>query len=135
EPGDANWAPAPSEPFAEAAAREPVGQLRIGLTFQPPLEGVKVDPACVKAARDAGMLLEELGHSVEEFAPPWIGLDLLTEFTRNWVPGVAMMVMIGGRIARRDPVESDVEPLTWTMWEHAKGLDTISYLGAEGRLE
>ena len=31
EPGDANWAPPPAEPFAAMAAREP-GKLRIGLT-------------------------------------------------------------------------------------------------------
>jgi amidase len=134
EVGDANWAPPPPEPFAEAAARE-ASQLRIGLTVEPPLEGVEVDPACVQAAREAAALLESLGHVVEEFEPPWVGVDLLTEFTRVWVPGIAMVVMIGGRIARREPSEDDVEPLTWMMWERATSLDTITYLSAEGRLE
>jgi amidase len=134
EIGDANWAPSPPEPFAEAAAREP-GRLRIGLSVVPPLEGVEVDPDCARAARDAAALLESLGHGVEEFEPPWIGVDLLTEFTRVWGPGVAMVVMIGGRIARREPCEHDVEPLTWLMWERARTLDTLTYLSAEGRLE
>jgi amidase len=134
ELGDATWAPPPAEPFAEAAKREP-GQLRIGLTLESPLPDAALDPECVRAARDAGGLLESLGHQVEEFEPPWLGLDLLTKFTRFYGPGVAMTVMIGGRIARREPTEEDVEPLTWMMWERAKGLDTIGYLSTEGRLE
>lgn len=134
EVGDATWAPPPSEPFAVAAARAP-GQLRIGLTVEPPLPDVALDPGCVQAARDAGGLLESLGHEVEELEPPWLGLDLLTQFTRVFGPGVAMTVMIGGRIARREPRVEDVEPLTWMIWERAKNVDTIGYLSAEGRLE
>src|SRR3954471_22803619 len=42
ELGDASWAPAPGEPFAEAAARVPSG-LRIALTTTPPVD-CEVDP-------------------------------------------------------------------------------------------
>ena len=48
---------------------------------------------------------------------------------------VAMTVMIGGKIAEREPAEDDVEPLTWAIWERARNQDTISFLAAEGRLE
>ena len=57
EPGDANWAPPPSAPFAELAARRP-RRLRIGLALTPPLEGATLDPACAIAAHDAAALLE-----------------------------------------------------------------------------
>ena len=90
---------------------------------------------CEAAARDAAALLESLGHEVEEIAPPWSGLDLLPDFTRAFGPGIAMTALIGGRLAGREPTEDDVEPLTWEMWERARGSDTLSLLSAQGRLE
>jgi amidase len=134
EPGDANWAPPAAGTYADAADDEP-GRLRIGLALNPALEGGTLDPVCEQAARDAAALLASLGHEVEEIEPPWSGLNLLNDFTRAFGPGIAMTVMIGGRIAHREPTPDDVEPLTWAMWEHARDQDTISYLTAEGRLE
>ncbi len=134
ETGDANWAPEPGQPFGVAAAQDP-GRLRIGLAFNSPLEDVVLDPACERAVRGAAALLESLGHSVEEVTPPWSGLDLLPNFTRCFGPQVSMTVFVGGRIARREPTEDDLEPLTWLLWERARQQDTISYLAAEGRLE
>jgi amidase len=134
EPGDATWAP-PNDLSFEAAAAKPPGRLRIGLALNMALEGGALDPVCGQAARDAAQLLESLGHEVEEIEPPWSGLNLLGDFTRAFGPGIAMTVMIGGRIARREPTRDDVEPLTWAMWEHARAQDTVSYLAAEGRLE
>ncbi len=134
ELGDANWAPEPSEPFATAAAREP-GRLRIGLTVESPLPDAIVDPACAQAARDTAALLESLGHTVEEFSPPWAGLDLLPDFTRYFGPQTAMMVAVGARIARREPTEDDVEPLSWMLYQHAREQDTTSFLTSESRLE
>src|SRR4051795_2225995 len=64
EVGDAAWAPPPPEPFAATAGREP-GRLRVAVTVSPPLD-VPVAPARAQAARDAGELLAELGHHVEE---------------------------------------------------------------------
>jgi amidase len=137
ELGDANWAPAaPRGAYARAAASEPgPDRLRIALALNPPLEGSVLDPMCERAARDAAALLESLGHQVEQIEPPWSDLDLLPDFTRAFGPQVSMTVMVGGRIAGREPGEEDVEPLTWTMWEHARTQDTISYLAAQGRLE
>jgi amidase len=134
ELGDANWAPPPAESFVAAAGREP-DRLRIGMTLESPLEGAVLDPVCERAVRDAVALLESLGHSVEEIRPPWSGLDLLPDFSRAFGPGIAMTVFIGGRVARREPTEEDVEPLTWEMYVRARKQDTITYLAAQGRLE
>ncbi|MBV9006586.1 MAG: amidase, partial [Solirubrobacterales bacterium] len=42
---------------------------------------------------------------------------------------------IGGKLAGREPTEDDVEPLTWSLWEHARAQDTLTYLAAQSRLE
>ncbi len=134
ETGDANWAPPPAEPFADSAAQRPE-RLRIGIALNAPLEGAVLDPACERAVRDAAELLQSLGHDVEEITPPWSGLDLLPDFTRVFGPQVSMTVLVGGRIAGREPTEADVEPLTWMLWERARSQDTVSFLASQGRLE
>jgi len=134
EPGDANWAPPPPAPFAELAARPPA-PMRIGLALNMPLEGATLDPVCEAAARDAAALLESLGHHVEEVVPLWSGLDLLSDFTRAFGPAVSMTTLAGGRLAGREPAREDVEPLTWALWERARGQDALTLLAAQNRLE
>ncbi len=134
ELGDATWAPDPAVPYADAAGRPP-GRLKIGLALNPALDGAELDPVCEAAARDAGALLESLGHDVEETTPPWSGLDLLPDFTRAFGPQISQTTQIAGRIAGREPTEDDVEPLTWAIWESSREHDTLSLLSAQGRLE
>jgi amidase len=135
EPGDATWAPPPPAGGFAAAARLWAGQLRIGVTVTPALEGAEVDPACEEAVRDAAGLLESLGHHVEAVDPPWAGRDLLPDFTQSFGPGIGVTVAVGARIAGREPAQSDVEPLTWEMYRRAREQDTLTYLISRGRLE
>jgi amidase len=135
EPGDAAWAPPPPAAGYTALAEVDPGRLRIGLAVNPPLEGAAVEELCERAARDTAALLESLGHRVQEFTAPWSGLDLLADFTRAFGPLVSASTWLGGKIAGREPTADDVEPLTWTLWEHARSQDTISYLSAQSRLE
>ena len=134
EPGDATWAPPPSARYAELAARDP-GSLRIGLAFNMPLEGVELDPLCEAAARDCAVLLESLGHRVQEALPPWSNLGLLSDFTRAFGPNVSFTTLIGGRLAGREPTAQDVEPLTWALWERARSESSLTLLSAQARLE
>ncbi len=46
-----------------------------------------------------------------------------------------MTTLIGGRLAGREPTEDDVEPLTWEMWERARGRTRCRCSSAQGRLE
>jgi len=135
EPGDATWAPPPPAAGYAAMAEVDPGRLRIGVSLDPALAGASVDPVCEQAARDAGTLLESLGHHVQEISGPWSGLDLLPDFTRAFGPLVSFTTFVGGRIAGREPTEEDVEPLTWALWRHALEQDTIKYLSAQARLE
>jgi amidase len=134
EPGDATWAPPPTRPYAEAMG-SPARPLKLGVAFNPPLDGATLDPVNERAARDAAALLESFGHHVELVAPPWSNLDLLPDFTRAFGPGIAMGTMIAAKLAGREPTSEDVEPLTWAMYERASTQDTLTYLSAQGRLE
>ena len=139
EPGDATWAPpAAAAAFASAAAAGGSffgAPLRIGLALNTPLDGAEVDPICIAAARDAATLLSSLGHTVEEVVPPWSGLGLLPDFTRAFGPLISLTTAAGGRQAGREVVESDVEPLTWAMYERSLTLNVLEHLTAQARLE
>jgi amidase len=134
EPGDATWAPPPPGRYAELARDDP-GALRVAFALNPPLDGATLDPVNESAARDAAALLDSLGHDVHEITAPWSGRGLLSDFTRAFGPATAMTTVVGGRLAGRDPTEEDVEPLTWEIYEHARGLDTLTQLSAQGKLE
>jgi amidase len=134
EMGDATWAPPPPGRYADLILSDP-GALRVALALNPPLEGVSPDPVCERAARDAAAELESLGHSVAEITPPWTRPRLLADFTRAFGPLTALTTWFGGRLAGREPSAEDVEPLTWEMWERAKGHDTLDLLTAQAKLE
>jgi amidase len=138
ELGDANWAPEPGAGFGVSVlpgAAHDLGSLRIALVLDPPLAEVPVDPECARAARDAAALLASWGHQVEELPAPWPQGDLLNDFTRNFAPHVSMGTLAGARIAGREVRESDVEPLTWAIWQRTHETDTLSFLSAQTRLE
>jgi amidase len=139
EPGDATWAP-PAAVGAFASVAAAGGgffgvPLRIGLALNAPLDGAEVDPVCIEAARDAATLLASLGHVVEEVVPPWSDLGLLPDFTRAFGPLISLTTAAGGRLAGREVVESDVEPLTWAVYERSRGLNVLEHLTAQLRLE
>ncbi|HST40793.1 MAG TPA: amidase [Conexibacter sp.] len=133
-PGDASWAPPPSEPFAQTAARAP-GRLRIGVTMKPPLTETEIDPLAVQAVEEAVALLRELGHEVEEIDPPWAVPGLLDLFGAAFGPAVAAGIVFAGTIAGREPAADDMEALSWLLWERAQRLGSAHYIAAIGQLQ
>jgi amidase len=87
EPGDPHAAPLPERPFLEEVGTLP-GRLRVALVLDPPAN-VEVDPVCTNVARDAAVLLAELGHEVEEISVQWRE-DLVEVYTVVWqtIPSV-----------------------------------------------
>jgi amidase len=136
EPGDANWAPPLPTRLGEAIRGEPAS-LRIGVTMTPALESAELHPLAARAVQDAAELLAQLGHRVEEIEAPWARHgDLLPDFTRAFAPGSALSALRGALLnGRTELAETDVEPLTWALYERAREQDTLSYLSALGRLE
>jgi amidase len=132
ETGDATWAPPPAEPFAAAAARGP-GRLRIGVTTVGSVDA-EVDPICEQAVRDAGELLESLGHEVEDIGAPWAGQDLMRAFTLAFGTPIAMGAFFGGQVTGREPSPELIEPLSWTIWEGIHERSALDYLLARTQL-
>jgi amidase len=119
EPGDPWWAPPPERPFAEEVGASP-GRLRIAVTADPPVD-VPVAEASAAAVRDAGRLLADLGHEVEEAAPDWRDPRLAPAFTVVWQVGAALM-----------PVDdlSQVDPVNRALAEAADRTSSTDYARA-----
>ena len=123
EQGDASWAPPPVEPFSQAARRTPEA-LRVAVVTNPPID-VPLDAVRVQAARDAGGLLESLGHQVEEAQAPWTEGPLLETFTAVFGPLVMLQVAFARMLTGREPTADDMEPVSWALWELVQGMSAL----------
>jgi len=134
EPGDATWAPAPREPFAAAAQREP-GRLRIAATVTPPIAAAEVDPVCAAAVEDAADLLRSLGHDVELVDPPWQESGLGELFGAVFSTQIALSIAYAGRVAGHEPTSEDMEPMSWAIYSMVRGLGAVESLAATVQLQ
>ena len=93
-PGDPYVAPPPERSYLEELEADP-GRLRIGLVTSS-AAGIEVDPVVVAAAKEAGELLESLGHSIDERqladAAPGVGDELVGSFMVRWAAGQAALL-------------------------------------------
>jgi amidase len=134
EPGDATWAPEPSEPFAVGAAREP-GRMRIASTVTPPIPDAVVDPAAAAAVAEAAELLRSLGHEVEEVEVPWRDETLSQMFGAVFSSLIALSIGYSGTIAGREPQEQDMEPMSWAIFSMVRKLGALEELAATVQLQ
>jgi amidase len=133
ETGDASWAPPPAEPFATTAAREP-GRLRAAVVTNAPID-VSIHPAYAEAPREAGRLLESLGHDVEEVEAPWRDDSLLPTFSALFAPLVMLQVAFARLVHGREPSEDDMEPVSWALWQLVGSMPTLDNQLAFARLQ
>jgi amidase len=134
EPGDASWAPPPSEPFASASMREP-GKLRIAATTLSPVTDAVVDPICAQAVADAADLLRSLGHEVEQVDPPWQIPGVTELFGDVFSIHVALQIAYSGIVAGHEPTADDMEPMSWAIYSLAQGMNALQGKGLEIRLQ
>ncbi len=134
EPGDATWAPPPSEPFAVSAQADP-GKLRIATTTLPPVPDAVVDPVCAKAVDDAAGLLRSLGHEVEQVDPPWQADGLRELFGMVFSNHIALSIAYSGNVAGREPTAEDMEPMSWAIYSMIGKLGAIQGMAAAARLQ
>ncbi|MCW5968307.1 MAG: amidase [Blastocatellales bacterium] len=130
EPGSPYHAPAPARPFLNEVGADP-GRLRIALVLDSPTK-TRVDPECLKAAKDAARLCERLGHQVEEAALPVDGVQMRDAFLTVLQTSIAR-IFDDAAAARNQPVaESDVEPITWLTYQAGRRISGVAYARAVG---
>lgn len=136
-PGDATWAPAPSEPFAVASTRmeDPPTRLRIAATTLPPVMDAVVDPSCARGVADAAKLLRSLGHEVEEVDPPWQIPGVSELFGAVFSIHVALQIVYSGMLGGHDPTADDMEPMSWAIYSLAQSMNALQGKGLEIQLQ
>jgi amidase len=134
EPGDATWAPPPSEPFAAAAERSP-GRMRIASSTLPPVPDAVVDPMAARAVSEAADLLRSLGHEVEEVDPPWRVEGLSELFGAVFSIHIALSITYSGMVAGREPTAEDMEPMSWAIYSMVSKLTAVEGMGATVQLQ
>ena len=130
-PGDPYWAPPLRGPsFAAAAAvgagAAPAG-LRVAVLTASPT-GSAVHPDCVRATEQTAALCESLGHHIEEAALKVDGDSFTEHFINVWAAGNAWTLLDWERRVGRTATEDDVEPLTWSLIEVGRALDSGHHL-------
>jgi len=126
-PGDPYWAPPRhGASFAAAAASEPKG-LRIAVMTASPT-GSAVHADCVRATEETAALCESLGHHLEAAALAVDGDAFTEHFINVWAAGNAWTLLDWERRVGRTATEDDVEPLSWSLIEVGRALDSGRYL-------
>ena len=133
EPGDANWAPRPAEPYAVAMRRDP-GRLRIAMTLDNALDA-DADPEVVHGLHSAAELLRDLGHEVVEASPALPARDSFEIFLHVFGPAIALGIGLGERLAGRPAADDELEPLSRALHELALALPSTGYLTAVAQLQ
>jgi amidase len=133
--GDWYTAPPPGRAYVAEVGAQP-GKLKIGVRTGAPLGLAAVDPECVAAVDAAAMLLESLGHTGVDAAPPALDDGVLLEtFTTVMLSSLrADLAEVAERIGR--PVTADdMEPSTWANYEAGAVFDAGGYVRALTKMQ
>lgn len=129
-PGDPYHAPPLPGPLCDEVGRDP-GRLRIGVLDHPLLPGVEASLECTEAVRATAVVLERLGHDVDEAHPaPMAEERFAHAFTTLVATHVAHDIDDWGRIIGRDLTENDVEPGNWLFATIGRSVSAPDYLDA-----
>ncbi|HEX4108628.1 MAG TPA: amidase family protein, partial [Solirubrobacteraceae bacterium] len=124
----------PERSFAAQAAQSP-GGMRIAVTCSSPIPDVSVDPIAAGAVDEAAALLRELGHEVLEIDPPWPGRELQEAFGVMFCVLIALGIQQAAQLAGgREPVESDVEPMNWAIWQRCQRIEGMRLEAARAHM-
>jgi amidase len=125
--GDPYYAPPQERPYVEDL-KAPPRTLRIALTAQT-VTGSPVHEDCIAAVKDAAGLCEDLGHDVEETAPPPLNTDMFAAAFRTvFMAGIPWGIDGLGRLTGRQATPDKFEPFTWAMYEEGRQTTAVDYL-------
>ena len=118
----------PERPYMDEIEREP-GKLRIAFNTRSPIE-MSVHPDIVKATLETALMLQKLGHDVNEDAPEVDGRSLaLTYFSMYYGEVAADIDELAG-VLGREVGHDDVETLTWTLGMLGRATSAFSFVKA-----
>jgi amidase len=103
----------PERPFMDEMKQSPA-RLKIAFTTRSPL-GTPVHTEYVKATLETALLLQKLGHEVEEIEPDIDGNELAQSYLSMYFGEVAAEIDDLKTVLGRDAAQGDVETLTWTL--------------------
>lgn len=131
--GDSVIAPAPQRPYVEEVGADP-GRLRIGVLDVHP-RGDFLHQDCVAAVRAAGSMLEGLGHIVAPAWPACLADTTLTKkFMALWCTQMALAIRAISETIGREVTAADVEPVNWTLAQHAQRFSAVDYAAAQSAI-
>ncbi len=123
-------APALERGHAAAISRPP-RRMRVGLcdtTFT----GEPIHPEVAEAVREAGRLLEDLGHTVEPARPRADVAMMMRAWTD--IVGIGTALSIRSKLGDRAPTADEVEGVGRGAWAYAQTLHPTRYLQAVGEI-
>ena len=121
-------APPQARPYLEETRRDP-GRLRIAFTDRTPY-GEAIDPEIAAAVRDVAVMLERLGHHVEERAPA-LPLDPAQVLAAIVGANTGLTVRLAEQAVGRAVTDRDFERLTLAMAANARKASGIDYVEAQ----
>ncbi|MGW5151827.1 amidase [Rhodococcus koreensis] len=108
----------------------PLEPLRIGFATTD-LLGRPVHPDCRDAVEKAATLCEAMGHHVEESSPKLDQVAIDSALRPIWGAGHAMLMRQAALTTRgREPIETDMAPIPWAVFELGRKVTGIDYLEA-----
>src|ERR1700690_3806420 len=128
EPSSPYMAPKPERPFAEEVGRDP-GRLRISFTDKSPY-GETIDPEIAAAVREVAVLLDGLGHHVEERAPA-LAADPAVVMATIVSANTGLAVRLAEQQFGRPMTDRDMEVLTLASAHNAGKATAINYMAAQ----
>ncbi|HTF32358.1 MAG TPA: amidase [Myxococcota bacterium] len=128
--GDPYVAPAPLRPFSQEVASA-AGRLRIGILARAPRREFSLHADCAAAVRSVGVLLESLGHRVEESHPAALDDPIIAgHVARVIMAWTARDLDVWRQRTGESIGQEDVEPLTWEASEMGRRVSASEYIQA-----
>jgi amidase len=125
--GDVLVIPPPERPFLEEVGAPP-GRLRVAFCREP-WSGKPGHPEVARATEETATLLAELGHDVDEDAPPLDWDPFLDAMTDMWAAHTAHGIQAIADTLGREPGPDNLERVTLSFYEHGRCLPIGAFLG------
>lgn len=103
----------PERPYLEEIKREP-GRLKIAFNVRSPVD-TPVHPEYIQAVKDTALLLEKLGHRVDEAQPDFDAGELARSYLSMCYAEVTTLIDSLSEVMGKKITASDVEITTWTL--------------------